>query len=383
MNTSWWVKPSELKPEQRSIVELPAEESTLIIGPPGSGKTNLLLLKASQLVRLKKPNVLILVFTRTLREFIATGGSRYAFSVDKIKTCNAWAAEFLRAEGCTPVQLQAFDDQRRELMEQVRKLIEKEGFENYYDAIVLDEAQDYNPGEIAIFKQLAPIIYAAADAKQQIYENAEDYFDNLLNQFDGKVYELKYHYRNGKRICQMADELGKVRKNYQFMLPTCNYDDDTYPSSVSVIPKPTIDDQVHEAIAMLKIQMDAYPGHLLGVICPNKAILGDVMKILSEDPINNKIAKKTGQGAAILFDEDTPICVCTAHSSKGLEFRALHVIEAPSIKGKLTRNVAYTVVTRSKTSLSIYHSKPLPPYLEKAVQFLQPSVKKVELEDLF
>jgi ABC-type uncharacterized transport system ATPase subunit len=88
MNETWWVNPKDLDPRQKAVIDIPLDESHLILGPPGSGKTNLLLLRGSQLVRSGKPNVLVLVFNRTLREFVATGGQHYAFGVENIKTLN-------------------------------------------------------------------------------------------------------------------------------------------------------------------------------------------------------------------------------------------------------------------------------------------------------
>src|SRR5438445_11915500 len=99
MNETWWVKQEQLDAGQRAVIDLPLDESHLILGPPGSGKTNLLLLRGSQLVRSGKPNLLILVFTRTLREFVATGGDHYALCVDNIKTLNSWHFDFLREHG--------------------------------------------------------------------------------------------------------------------------------------------------------------------------------------------------------------------------------------------------------------------------------------------
>jgi superfamily I DNA/RNA helicase len=47
---SWWRELGDLNDEQRNVIKLPAEGSFLVNGPPGSGKTNLLLLRANYLV---------------------------------------------------------------------------------------------------------------------------------------------------------------------------------------------------------------------------------------------------------------------------------------------------------------------------------------------
>jgi superfamily I DNA and RNA helicase len=154
MNAAWWVSPEQLNDEQRAVFNLPLVESSLILGPPGSGKTNLLLLKASQLVRSSKPNILVLVFTRTLREFLATGGPQYAFSIDKVKTSTGWAIDFLRSEGQTPASTGSFEEKRRANMLLVRQVLDREGYGKLFQAIILDEAQDYVPEELKYLSEL-------------------------------------------------------------------------------------------------------------------------------------------------------------------------------------------------------------------------------------
>ena len=208
MNETWWVKQEDLDEKQRSVIDLPLDESHMIIGPPGSGKTNLLLLRASQLVLSGKPNVLIIVFTRTLREFLATGGNIYQFGIDKLKTLNGWTFEFLRQHGLTPSDDEDFDEQRRRRLAQIEKLVKEQQLSNMYDAVLLDEAQDYLPGEIDIFFKLGKVVFAASDSRQRIYVG-----DNDLGALEAKfqnIYPLRYHYRNGHKICLVADELAKV-----------------------------------------------------------------------------------------------------------------------------------------------------------------------------
>jgi superfamily I DNA and RNA helicase len=86
MKETWWVRPDQLDEDQKRIITLPIDKDYLITGPPGSGKTNLLLLRANFLVKSGLPDIVILVFTRTLKEFISTGASQYSLASDKILT---------------------------------------------------------------------------------------------------------------------------------------------------------------------------------------------------------------------------------------------------------------------------------------------------------
>jgi energy-coupling factor transporter ATP-binding protein EcfA2 len=366
MNNAWWVQEDQMNDEQRAVFGLSPHKSVLIIGPPGSGKTNLLLLKASQMIRSKRPNILVLVFTRTLREFIATGGPQYAFSTDKIKTSNGWAIEFLRSEGRTPAATGTFEEKRRANIVAVNEVIESEGYGKIFQAIILDEAQDYFPEEIELFEKIAEVIYAAADKRQQVYRNEDSYFSQLVEKFGDRVCTLNFHYRNGPPICELADGLGKVRDGYIPMAPKSNYNDEVYPSTVEYIRSNSLEEEVTAAIERLQIQLDAYPGELLGILCPSRAILQRVGDILKASPLSDMVVVQGDDSGVMQFTPQRPICVCTNQSAKGLEFRAAHLISVPDIKGSLTRNLAYTSVTRAKTFLGIHHSRDLPGYFEQA-----------------
>lgn len=75
MEATWWTRPEHLDTEQRDVVSLPLAGNHLVIGPPGSGKTNLLLLRASYLQANGINNFQLLTVGRVLREFLASGSA--------------------------------------------------------------------------------------------------------------------------------------------------------------------------------------------------------------------------------------------------------------------------------------------------------------------
>ncbi|HEX7379931.1 MAG TPA: hypothetical protein VF278_22600, partial [Pirellulales bacterium] len=99
MSGTWWVGKNDLDADQRNIIRLLPDESALITGPPGCGKTNLLLLRANYLHLAGKRNLVVVVFTRSLREFIARGANQYDFPGSKIMTCRQWQLDLLRQYG--------------------------------------------------------------------------------------------------------------------------------------------------------------------------------------------------------------------------------------------------------------------------------------------
>lgn len=384
MNETWWVKQDQLDGGQSGVIALPLDASHLIVGPPGSGKTNLLLLRASQMVLSGKANVLVLTFTRTLREFIATGGQHYAFNVDNVKTLNRWHYEFLREHGVRPEKDQDFATERAKRLKQIGEIVRTKTLSSQYDAIILDEAQDYLLGEIDIFFLLADVVFAAADARQQIYPDDANSTNNLQKRFP-RVYPLKHHYRNGKKICLLADELAKGWTSFEPLSPTCMYDERRYPSSVTVHQCANIADQVKQAVLAIETQMKAYPDEFIGILCASRNSLKEVSEqVVGQPTIAHRAVVQSAGDGYVAFENDKQVCVSTIHGAKGLEFRAVHILDSENIKkSPLNRNIAYTGITRAKTSLSFYHSKPLPGYLASALSVIGGPVREAKLKDLF
>lgn len=383
MNETWWVKPSQLDSKQGAVIDLDLGKSHLLLGPPGSGKTNLLLMRASQMVRSNKPNVLILIFTRELREFIATGTENYAFAADKITTSIGWMRSFLWDHGVKPEAREKFDELRAELTRQVKEVIQRANISNVYDAIILDEAQDYLPDELDIFLQLGAVVFAAADSRQRIYTSASYDLKSLEAKL-GAVYHLKHHYRNGREICRLADALAKPWGNLEPLLPTCNYDEARNPSSVETVLCASLEEQVQKAVQKLETQLKAYPDEMLAVLCPSRKSLKAITQLLSQTSVAEKLVVQSAEDGYTAFDETKQVCVSTIYGAKGLEFRAVHLMQAELIKkSQLNRNIAYTAVTRAKTSLSIHHTDPLPGYIESSLSAMKEPVKPAKLNQLF
>ncbi len=381
MNETWWVKPEQLDDDQKAVVELSRDKSYLVIGPPGSGKTNLVLLRANYLVRSGRPNILILVLTRTLREFMASGSKTYAFAEQKIQTSLSWGKEFLWQHGVRFEGSGDFEDVRESLCLEIDKLVRTQKLARVYDAILLDEAHDYLPKEIALFSKLAKQIFAVADRRQKIYNGADavETLESIVNE----VHELHFHYRSGKKICIAADTVGKMTEGYEPLVKKCNYDDKAKPSTVIPFKCKDLPEQIAKIIKALKLQIKAYPDELLGVIVPRRDDMERVWEGLSASDIGSLCVHQSSQSGYEAFG-DRRICVCTIHSAKGLEFRAVHIPACEGIKRFATqRRMMFTAITRAKTSLSIYYSEDLPGYLESALVAVKPPSGSPKLADLF
>lgn len=381
MNDTWWVSQSSLDAEQQAVISLDPNGSFLIQGPPGCGKTNLLLLRAKYLTLAGQPNIKIVLFTRALREFIASGAARYGFTSKDVVTSQALWMELLRQYGVSIPDLEGFDAQRRALVDLAMQLVTDNQIQDIYQAVLLDEAHDFLPEEIELFARLGRSLFAVADRRQKIYSGEAPF--SILERVTDDSVTLHHHYRNGHSICRFADRLGKDRSSFEAIAPTSNYDERARPSVVAAHRCQSIDDEIDQVFERLDDQLRAYPDEQIGIISPSKAATGRVWERICASKYVG-MATRQGEGDNISFEDDMRLFVSTLHTAKGLECRALHVVSCENFKKRpLPRSLAFTAVTRAKTSLDLYYSGELMGFLEEAMATLVAPPDLPSMNDVF
>lgn len=376
MKTSWWRKSDELDDDQREIIVLPVDGRYLLTGPPGSGKTNLLLLRAMFLSGTGLKDVIFITVGRTLKEFIATGvGGKGLLASEQIFTFRTWVMKFLGEHSSrfmtsppagTYAETQALYAAELDRVSSTMPPI--------YNAIVIDEVQDLTKEELTSLARLSNRLMVAGDSRQQIFGGGEGLEAAVSLNFDHK--QLRYHYRIGRRICEAADAVYPPLPGGAPLIQTCNYDENQFASSRQIVTASSLEDQVDLAIREIQVQLKAFPGESIGIFVPNNAYLANIRERISESPVGGLSMFHDNSQRA--FDEDKQIYVMTVHSAKGTEFRAVHVIGAEALKGSTTgsRKMVFTAFTRAKTSLSVYYTKRVEPFI--AAAFATRDTPKVE-----
>lgn len=380
MEETWWRKPEDLDDDQKDVIALPLDGNHLVLGPPGCGKTNLLLLRASYLWRANTRDIVILTFTRMLKEFIAKGADNYPFPMEVIKTLRSWGGDILRSQDISYDAKAPFPKMWKSLIAGLSKLGEDIPEHLKHDCILLDESQDYTVEEIKVLSRFARQIFAVGDNDQRIYKS--DGALAYLSTICSSPKPLRFHYRNGLKICRVADGIMATDGK---MVDHCNYNEAAYPSTVERFSGLKLAAQVEQAIPALETQLRAYPGAYLGVMTYRRDDLQAIGALLAGSGLADQIQLQLYEEGYHSLDADRRIILTTTHSAKGLEFRGVHVLAANTLREAEAGNrLAFTATTRAKTSLAFYHDGGLPGYLERGIAASDDTPTPLpKLEDLF
>jgi superfamily I DNA/RNA helicase len=377
----WWVNREQLDNHQIELVEkLPLRERFLILGPPGSGKTNVLLRRAQFVRGQGMPNVLVLTFTRPLTEFVKTGcfdtQGREIFPQNCVTTLESWLRSLYAQHGeDLPANQMDLTDWKRQLATGALNFV-KAGRIPRYDALFVDEVQDLVAEEVELITRWSSALFFVGDDRQRIYGPDEGL--TAVRQISPRPTErvLPFHYRVAPDICRMADRI-RTATGQDSLESTAHYNG-PLPATIKIqTNRLGKEQQLKLAAGKLKEQVRVYAdlikqGDRLGVIVARKDDREAVFDYFQDDPLlqgRSKIIRAREENDANYdpsFDPETPICILTLKGCKGLEFRAVHWLFSDELSSYHGPEHYYTVVTRAKTSLDIYYTKLLPQILARA-----------------
>jgi superfamily I DNA and RNA helicase len=376
----WWTARNQLDERQIELIEeVPLQDSRLVVGPPGSGKTNVLLRRAQFVRSQGMSNVLVLTFTRPLTEFVKTGcydGSKEIFPPSLVTTMESWIRSLYRDHslelpGPSNGGLSAW---KRALAKGALG-VSADSSQPPYDTIFVDEAQDLFNEEIDLIREWTDCVFFTGDTRQKIYADADGIPAINTKYPNLPTSELLYHYRLAPELCRVADKILKPQAGSS--LSSTGFYTGPKPGHAETHGPLQKSDQIRAAIERIESQLRVYStlieqGDRIGIIVPEREDRNLVFRSLEEDfdleGLSQVVRAKddSGDHHNPAFDPSKPISIVTEAGCKGLEFRAVHWLFADKFSSWRSSETYYTVITRAKTSIDIYYEGNVPNIIAKA-----------------
>ncbi len=319
---------SQLTREQRAIVELRPDRHHLIMGPPGSGKTQVLLHRARWLRQTYKTppeGFCVLVYTNVLTYFLRQSLEFLGIPKENVRTFDDWCAELWDQFVRKPKPRTLPDRRGRSFIDfaavraGVLQSLQSGGGlsarvpqpKSFLDFVLVDEGQDLDATAYGILRQMTRHLTVFADARQQIFEGGASVSEMQQHlALTGQSASLLPAYRNSPDIAKLASYFGNA------------YDGMNYLAQERQKPCLYVaadwEDEMDKLADVLRERR--LLNHKCGIIVPTNRDLFSVTNKLKERGIevHQAIAVRRG-GTPPDFDSLTPI-IASYHNAKGLTF---------------------------------------------------------------
>lgn len=400
-----WLREPESSKEQREALNYNPQQLRFIRertdsgfrrlkGPAGSGKSVVVAGRAATLLRENK-SVLIVTFNITLLNYLQDLAVREYSHIRKAATwinfhylCRRlcydagldreYAEVFREAKQAAQEALKQNPKMKISdfpeseylcaVVNQALKMSEPEK----YDAILVDEGQDFNPQWWEILKNLLADggeMLLCADTTQDIYASADLWTDDVMKNagFRGAWAELKQTYRLPDNLIPLANRYAELFLLVEKVIKSESKNEQQGTFDFGVIEESTLvwrnvpiitanallDEFKRFKNQVIQLQLShsdmtiLVQTHDIGLLVCK--VLDNLklnhINIFSKDPIESRQKKMW------FFKGDTRIKVCTVHSFKGWEAKALLVVW-DKIHQVKDHALFYTAITRLKTGKS-------------------------------
>ena len=312
---------SQLTREQRSIVELRPERHHLVTGPPGSGKTQVLLHRArwlSQTHDIPANRFCVLVYTNVLTYFLRQAIDFLGIPQQNVRTFDDWCAELWdrHVRGPKPWtpgvgRSKGYIDFAAIRAGVLQRLDQIGPSASELDFVMVDEGQDLDSTAYGILRRATKHITVFADARQQIFEGGAS-VDEMQRHLGltGQSASLLPAYRNSPDIAKLASYFGNAYEGINYLAmerqKPCLY--------VALDWEDEID---HLADVLRERRL---LNHRCGIIVPTNRDLYSVANKLAERGVEvHKAVSVRRGGTPPDFDSLVPV-IASYHSAKGLTF---------------------------------------------------------------
>ena len=320
-------------------------------------------------------NVLILTYTNTLTDFIQSGiGSKGLIAANQIRTYHSWANEHVLHQlgiRAIPNGIDFDENIRAQLFE---KVIEANARVPSEKLTVLFSWTRHRTLPLVSWKRCFPLsdrVCICGDSRQGIY-NRDGL--NVAGTLSLQQHVLTRHFRIGQKIARVADRLLPPAGGTPSLEDTSNYNPKTQgESSAKMLQCASRDEQFNQMVDFIRVQLDAFNDDTIGIFCGTRETLAELRERFNQTDLAEYVFVH-GIDENATFNGERRIHALTIHGAKGTEFRAVHLYATEDLANfPLNRSrLAYTAITRAKTSLLAYRTGPTNVRLENAFSELHP-----------
>ena len=323
---SFYVKDSELDDYQVKIINKRTDNSFIVKGCAGSGKSILALWKAKQIQNENRGNWLFIIFTNALKQYMTDGISQIgleSYNIETFNKCFFWS----KVDG---------------------KLKRGDWKKGTFDYILIDEAQDFTKEDVQLFKNKAKkALLVYGDSAQQVYKFIEDRKTVSMEEIHLitgiPIEQLVFNHRLPRKVARIAEHINIEKDDLE---NRCRNEGTEKPK---VLYYATFEKQLDAIVEIIKNRNFED----VGIMYRHNNEVRRAYEYLKQKGLNVE-ARFDGKDKGLNFNSDNPKLM-TYHSSKGLQFEAVFMPECIS-SGNDDRNPLYVALTRTYQSLYIMHS---------------------------
>jgi superfamily I DNA/RNA helicase len=222
--STWLLPRLDLTPDQLRIVEIPPDKHRVVLGFPGSGKTQILIHRADYLSKtyhLSADRYRVFVFTNVIKEYIRSGIQFLGLPEESVSTFDHWCRIIYESRISRRLPRLGksidFDQIRTSVLYLFRK---KQELQKTLDFVLVDEGQDLTAQAYEILNLATQHITVFVDPQQQIFDNGTS-ISVILEKLglNNNNAALLGAYRNAPYVAQLASRfIEDAQKRSQYLL---------------------------------------------------------------------------------------------------------------------------------------------------------------------
>lgn len=359
---------NDLSVDEDGVLALPVDESAIVVGGPGTGKTLMALYRAKFMHDLGRPTFL-LMYNRLLSSYTKAGIKSLHIS-GVVDTYHHWFPYFWNHHyGAFPPKIDrwTFDwgECKRTLILDPMPMVEKRH-------IIIDEGQDLPTDLYLLLMLMSRSLIVFADQNQRISDHQSTIAEIQAATAIDLVLPLRRNMRNTPEIEEFAAYFDVSRQTAPNAAQPA-LSDPADAEAKSRRPALIAHAELHQAISHIAAYERDHPRETIGVLLPAKESTRQYYNRLhgkTANPVQIYLNSSERRPGDVAVDLSVPgIKVITWASCKGLQFDSVFLPELQSLRGDPQsddlRMKLYVACTRARRALTLMYTGEGEPTLVK------------------